>query len=211
MVSKVKQTLLAISIALILAFFIGYAINAFYPEPKYEDYCKDMMRPKMIQETEAGCTAEGGTWINQEKVSPGMTLNCNEEPSVDGEYSCMVTSVSGGYCNYKQDTCYDDYQKAMDPHNKVVFIIAVIAGLIAVFIGAVKLNLGSVSSGIMGGGVLSILYGVMRYWENAQDWLRVSILGIALVVLIWVGYKKLNPSYEGKVTQTKSKPAKKKK
>jgi len=44
----------------------------------------------------------------------------------------------------------------------------------------------------MSGGILVILYGTMRYWEYSSNMLRMIILGISLVVLIWLGYKRLN-------------------
>ena len=75
-------------------------------------------------------------------------------------------------------------------YNRNVFIISVIAGLVCVLIGGVKLKLESVSSGIMGGGVLSIIYGTIRYWGDLADVGRFAILGTVLAILIWIGYRK---------------------
>ena len=63
--------------------------------------------------------------------------------------------------------------------------------MLAVLIGGVVLKLESVSTGIMGGGALIIIYGILRYWGDASDALRFIILGIVLAVLVWIGYKKL--------------------
>ena len=49
----------------------------------------------------------------------------------------------------------------------------------------------SVSAGLMGGGVLTILYGVIRYWTDLPDYGRFIILGIILAILIWLGYKRI--------------------
>jgi len=49
----------------------------------------------------------------------------------------------------------------------------------------------SVSSGLMGGGILAIIYGTMRYWSDLPDFGRFIILGITLIILIWLGYKKI--------------------
>jgi len=69
-------------------------------------------------------------------------------------------------------------------------LVSVPLGLIALFVGVV-LGLPSVSSGLMLGGVFLIFYGTARYWSNFSDIVRVVILAIALAILIWLGYKKL--------------------
>jgi len=45
----------------------------------------------------------------------------------------------------------------------------------------------------VGGGILIILYGTLRYWRYAEDVLKFVLLGIALGILIWIAYKKLEP------------------
>jgi uncharacterized membrane protein len=67
--------------------------------------------------------------------------------------------------------------------------MCIVLGIMALVIGAF-LKLTSVGSGIMGGGVLTIIYGTIRYWGNMPDYGRFTILGIALAILIWIGYKK---------------------
>jgi len=44
---------------------------------------------------------------------------------------------------------------------------------------------------LLGGGVLTIIYGTIAYWSELADWARFIILGITLAILIWIGYKKL--------------------
>jgi hypothetical protein len=43
----------------------------------------------------------------------------------------------------------------------------------------------------MGGAVLLIIYGTIRYWGSLSDVWRTIMLGLALVILVWIGYKKL--------------------
>ena len=88
------------------------------------------------------------------------------------------------------DMCNKEYRDKREIYNRNVFIIAVVAGLIAVVLGGIVLKLESVSAGIMGGGVLLIIYGTLRYWGDMGDVLRFIILGAVLVVLIWLGYRK---------------------
>jgi len=79
-----------------------------------------------------------------------------------------------------------------EAYNRNLFIIASISGLIAIVVGGYFVNNESVGSGLIGGGVITILYGLIRYWEYAENILRVVILALILGVLIWVGIKKFS-------------------
>ena len=54
------------------------------------------------------------------------------------------------------------------------------------------MNMASVSSGIMSGGILTIIYGTIRYWSDLPDYGRFIILGLTLIILIWLGYKRIS-------------------
>jgi len=71
-----------------------------------------------------------------------------------------------------------------------LFVVGAITGLIAIAVGII-LALPSVSSGLMLGGGFLIFFGTSQYWSNLNNWTRALILGVVLVVLIWLGYKKL--------------------
>jgi len=92
--------------------------------------------------------------------------------------------------NAKQNQCREEYDAASEPYNRNVFIITLIIGIIAVFLGSFVLKVESVSSGIMAGGVLTLIYGTLRYWGDMHKYLRFSVLTMVLFILIWIGYKK---------------------
>ena len=71
----------------------------------------------------------------------------------------------------------------------------VIAGVIAVAVGLI-LNKDTVSTGVVIGGVLLILYGTIRYWRHANNILKFVMLGVALAILIWFAYKKIDLAKE---------------
>lgn len=161
-----KKVIVAIAIALIFALFIGYGIEVFNPTPKYDDFC-----PQRIYEArdETSCAAAGGVW--QEDTSTGPK------------------PVPPGYCNQPKE-CYEGFDKAAAKHDKMVFIIAVIFGLAGIVAGII-LKKETVGVGLLIGGILTILYGTIRYWQHANSTLKFILLGIVLAVLIWIGYKKL--------------------
>ncbi len=74
-------------------------------------------------------------------------------------------------------------------YNMSIFLIAGITG-IGCIVGGSFLKIENVGSGLIGGGILTVIYGIIRYWGDAENILRVIIIGIALGVLIWIGFKK---------------------
>jgi hypothetical protein len=162
--TKIKSAILALVIAIVFATFVGYAINVFDENPEWDDYCGEFRGPKVVGEEREVVTQE----------------SCE---AVDG------AKWQNEYCDYNYQ-CQKEYDEAREKHSLVVFLVAVPAGLIALGVGVV-LGLPSVSSGLMLGGVFSIFYGTVRYWENFSDVIRVVILAISLGLLIWLGYKKL--------------------
>jgi hypothetical protein len=170
---KVKQTIISVAIAIIFALFIGYGIEVFDDSPEYQDYCPDVYA---IQ-NETGCVAKGGVWTD------GSDFRAPKLESVNGEVYPMSCQ--------NNPTCYNKHEQARTKHDKVVFIASIIFGLLAIISGII-LKQDSVNSGLIGGGVLLILYGTIRYWDHADEILKFILLGIVLAVLIWLGYKKLH-------------------
>ncbi len=173
---NIKQKILSIAIAIVLVMFIAYGINTFFKSPNYEDFCKDITYSQNI--TEQQCTAGGGKWNPNiyDKMAP-----------------TAAPTVPTGYCD-QTFTCNNEFTTANEKYNRLVFIISGILGLLCVIIGGVALKMESVSAGIMGGGILTIIYGTLRYWGNLEDIGRFIVLGIILAVLIFIGYKYLKKS-----------------
>jgi len=168
--SGFKRNVLAISIAFIFVFFIGYGIETFYESPEYSDFCSFEARPILNEiDSEENCLQLNGTWENYVK------------PARDNQT---------GWCDlYK--TCQDEYNSVREEYSKNVFIITFIIGVIFLFIGSYLVEIESVGSGIMGGSTLTIIYGTLVYWSDLNDLLRFIILGVVLGILIWIGYKKI--------------------
>lgn len=197
--NKVKKTLMAIAIALILVFFVGYGVNTFYEEPDEDDYCGEKVG-RGLYETKESCEGAGGRWEEYPerpepvKISPNQLI-CTQKPSVKGEtieLSCVTQERAEpeGYCN-PNFYCHKEWEEARDPHNRISFIILAIIGVIVVLIATAAMKENTVSYGTLGGGILTILYGTIRFWGAIPDIWRFVILGVVLVVLISVAWKKL--------------------
>ena len=85
--------------------------------------------------------------------------------------------------------CRDNYQSARDIFEEKAFIILIISGAIALIVGLI-LTVQSLSYGLLIGGLLNIFFGTIRYWSQLGDPLRFTLLGIILVILVYIAYKK---------------------
>ena len=179
--SKFRQVLLAIAIAIVFAFFVGFGIAAFYESPKYEDFCEDTFYEKPYPRPAMGETTNC-TYI---EPSDELKKECRDKGDISAKYD-KNGCVGSYYC----ETCNKEFRDISEVYNRNVFIIATIIGIIALVAGIV-LKITSVSSGLMGGGILTIIYGIIRYWSGLQNYGRFTVMAIALVVLIWLGYKNL--------------------
>ena len=162
-VKNIKAILLSIVIAIVLSSFIIYVIETVDPRPDYEDYCGTVRGPK---------------------VAPTETTPENETYCIEngGKWTA-------NYCDYYYE-CNKNLTEANEKHNLKVFLIAVPAGLVSIGIG-LFLGLPSVSFGLILGGIFLTIFGTANYWDNFSNWIKVVILGVVLVILIWLGYKKL--------------------
>lgn len=213
---NLKEKILVISIALVFVFFVHYGLNTFYKEPKYENYCNSSSFYHYPEEKTMATpmpTAQPSKGIDYSTLSCGnitteqLCRRLYEQSACDQvsqqqraeEQRCYnqkgqpTYNVNEKGCNVYRDCnfCNKDFQDSLEKYNRVIFIAAGIIGIATLIVGAASLALESVGAGLMGGGVITILYGTIRYWGNLPDVGRFVVLGIALVILIWLGYKKL--------------------
>jgi hypothetical protein len=174
--SKARRIILSFAIAVVFAFFVGFAINTFYEPPQWDRYCPSDYKQ---YNNESACVSVGGKWTNYTDV------NTAPVPVAKGNATINITGWCDNYFTCSQK--YNDYQNVYDRN---VFVICLIIGVVAIILGAFFLAVESVGSGAMGGGVLTIIYGVIRFWGQMSKYFRLIVLGLVLIVLIWIGYKK---------------------
>ncbi len=177
---NLKKFGLGLAIIIVFNLFIAYGINTFYKAPEYNNFCN----PERLKEslnTRQSCEAIGGLWTENVGYGPQIA-------PVTPDGIKQIQPV--GYCD--QDyTCRKDYDSVNNIYRRNVFVIWIVAGIVSIvgsfFVTAVQM----LSTSFMFGGLLALLIGTMQYWSAMQDYLRFIILGIALVFLIGVAYKKL--------------------
>lgn len=165
-----------IGIVVVLNLFFNYALSLVYKAPVYEDYFPQSQVVEPITNKE-DCLKVGGQWTDPDtRLSDGATG--------------VKTPSSVGYCN-PDYTKYQKYTEAGKIYNRNVFIILVILGIAALILGAVLANV-ILSLGFSWGGVLSLIIASLRYWSDADNLVKVLLLGGALAALIWIAVKKFS-------------------
>lgn len=173
-----KQIAVAVAVAILFAVFVGLLIDLVYEGPEYIDYCEEEFgpRPVTIASKEPLCDYEYGTEYQKcvkDKGLPRFTYNASGCPVFD-----------------KCDTCNIQFTDAMESYNRNIFIIASIVGLVAVFAGTLW-KIEFLGTGLMFGGIMLLFYGTVRFFPAADKLLRVIIIFAELLIVIWIGYKKL--------------------
>lgn len=159
----IKQKFMALAIAIVLVTFIAVGIDTFYKQP--ENKCYNEIYPK--------------------------TLNC-EFLSEPNKTKCYLEQQEY-YENQsiKSQKCSEEFQVIDNSYKRNVFIILSVIGVLSIIIGSLVKDIYALSFGLMLGGLINIVYGIIRYWAQMNEYLRFIILGILLAILIWISYKKL--------------------
>lgn len=90
----------------------------------------------------------------------------------------------------KRSTLKKELEKHKKHFQKRLFFVAAPIGIIVIFAGSV-IGTPVVGTGLMFGGILTLMNVYIWYWSELQDWMRFLSLLFAMIFLIMVGYRKL--------------------
>lgn len=171
---SIKNILIGIAIVILTSFVVIYGVQTFYPGPEYEDFC------------------EAGREPIPEKIDEGLVGGTCATVSPDSRDECCINR---GYEEYEEDTgrcignaCYNKYEEAREPYSRNLFIITTIIGLILLGIGVYLFKLEAVGAGIMGGGIVTLIYGSGQYWRYSGDAFKFIISLVGLIIVIFLAY-----------------------
>lgn len=188
---NVKNLVLGIGIVIVFALVLWQGIEAFYPSPLYENFCKN-------REFE----------ISPAKPLPsGITLNCTFSKTLQEEEQQCYSQKGRPIYEYDNngcaiaikecDMCQKQFDDAMNQHSKIVFFVALIVGIITLIVGYAILSIEPVGSALIGSGIWSFFYGTVVNWRNFTNIWRFLLLLLALVLLIWIAIR-LNTQKQAK-------------
>jgi hypothetical protein len=164
---------IVIAIVIVMNLFFNYSASLIYKEPVMDSFIKNTQIVETIT-TKDKCVSVGGQWSENVIPSPIEKGNTQIE----------------GYCN-ENYTNQINYDKQRNIYEKKVFITLIILSILFL-ISAGFLTISILSISFAWGGVLSLIIASMRYWSQADNLLKVIILGLAFGILIWLAIKKFN-------------------
>jgi hypothetical protein len=174
---NIKNIIIGVIIAVVFVMFCAYGTKLIYEAPNYEDFCNytSFMPPEKLPVT--NCTIPGTINIKTQECynNKGTPVPIFDEKGCQIDVNC--------------DHCQQEYDKAEEKYSKNLFIISIVFSIIIISVAAFLIKVESVSGGWMFGSLMYIIYGTGRYWRFMNDWLRFIILGIALIILIYIGYR----------------------
>ncbi|KXK11114.1 MAG: hypothetical protein UZ22_OP11002000498 [Microgenomates bacterium OLB23] len=87
------------------------------------------------------------------------------------------------------------YEDQLKQYNRNVSIIALAAAILILIISLSTFrNLEVIADGLLLGGVITLLYSVVRIFGSGDDKMRFLVVGIGLATALALGYKKIYPA-----------------
>ena len=181
LITNIKKLVLILGIVVVSNMFFNFGIDTFYDAPEFDDFCVKEMASETYSSKET-CESAGGLWNEDVRLK---TIREEGTP-----VPVVIDEVKReGWCDVYSE-CGEAYESARDFYNRNVFVILVILGMASIVGGFLIKQSYPVSLGFSFAGIVSLIIGSARYWSAMDDYLRFIILGLALVVLVWLGMKK---------------------
>lgn len=115
-----------------------------------------------------------------------------EDYQVDNYYERhkRATTAEQEKMEAEKNRLHEQREVAEKRFQKRLFFAAVPLGITAVVVGAF-LSIQAIGTGLMFGGIFSVCDGYFNYWSRLADPLKFASMLLAFIVLIIIGYKKL--------------------
>lgn len=128
-----------------------------------------------------------------------------EPPAILKYCSPDITQSVSKYAEFKKDAeSYDktlqNYQQQSQVYNRNVSIVSLIAALIIVILSLTFFkSILVIADGLLLGGVVSLLYSIVRGFQSEDNMFRFFVVAVGLVVSLILGYIKFIKGNEAKV------------
>lgn len=173
-----KRIAMVLAVTVLLPLFVGLFVDATYQEPKYNDFCNDTYNNGYSSPVVA--TSTNCTYVNDPR---------QDKCSNDG--GTAVFNYSSGCSQFQScDMCSKNFNTAQQEYNRNIFFILLPVGLIIVIMG-IYLAIDYLGAGLMFAGLIIMFYATFRYFSDMSKILRALVILIELLVIMWIGYKKI--------------------
>lgn len=111
-------------------------------------------------------------------------------------YDQSNSNSNNSEANYQaQQNVYNDcqakYTLDLKKYDQSSFVVIVILSVLSIVAGTLVMSVAAISWGLIGAGLSTLLYTMGSNFDVIDKTYMALISGIALVVLIWIGYAKL--------------------
>jgi hypothetical protein len=106
------------------------------------------------------------------------------------QYNPQATPKERQANQQKQRERQEAYTAKAKDFARVLIIVSTPLGIAAILVGAYLSNT-SIGTGLIFGGIFTVAHGYWGYWSYAEDWLRFVSLILGLVVLLFVGHRRI--------------------
>jgi len=177
-------------IAILYAIFVNAFISAIYPEPRYEDFCKQRFYP---EKPYPAAPVRGTVECPKYKEPAQEELDqCAEQKGFpEYRYDASGCPVEYKGCNF----CQRDFDAANQKYNLYFFILSSILAVVAIGIGLLLPTHNSlnewVATGFILGGLVTLFFGTFRYYQYLGRYVKPVVILVELLIVIFLSYKKL--------------------
>ena len=183
-------------IAILYAIFVNAIIGAFYPAPRYEDFCKQRFYPEKPYPAAVAGKLECPKYSEPSRQE--LDKCAEQKGSPDYLYDANSCPIEYKGCNY----CQRDFDNANQKYNLVFFIFSSVLALVAIGIGLLlptHISLNEwIATGFMLGGLVTLFFGTFRYYEYLDRYVKPIVILVELLIVIYLSYKKLRDIKDNK-------------
>jgi len=179
MLFDVKKYGVIIIIAVLLSLFAFSIVDLIEESPDYSDYCGSEIFPRKIATDTINCA----------DFTEPSDFEVNDCSNNKGEIQYKYDG-KGCPTSYECNTCRIGYEEASRQHRLLGFIVTSALGILSILVGLYSKSKEEVVewifSGILIGGVLSVIVGTMSYFGDMGRFVKpiILIVEFGLIVLI---------------------------
>ena len=181
-------------IGILYAVLANAIIAAVYPEPRYEDFCKQRYYPE--KPYPAAVKVECPKY--KEPTTQELNECSDKKGAPDYLYDANGCPIEYKWCSY----CQRDFDNANQKYSFYSFIISSVLALVAIAIGlllptSISLN-EWIATGFLLGGLITLFFGTFMYYQYLGRYMKPVVILAELLIVIYLSYKKLADARDNK-------------
>ena|SRR3989338_2917302 len=185
MQNNLKRIAITVGIAIVLSVLVPLITDYLYKAPEYNQFCDESIYPRYkTYPVTASVPKEGVCNYNYES-NPEYS-NCTRS----GMTPIFEYNESGCQVYKSCSDCNKRFDKANEKYNLNIILITTPVALVAVMLG-LYLAIDFIGAGFMFGGIILLIYASARSFGTTDKLVSIGLLIIDLLVLLWIGFKKL--------------------